>query len=99
MAKQVLRAKVIGIDIKSKINNLLSQDYMQYGDFLLSATKAHDGDAWSEFHAALLQACDKLRNSHVLVRAAEAVIISSSLFFAFKRLEFVCDGGRIVCVG
>lgn len=100
IAKQVLRAKVIGIDIKPKIKNLLSQDYTQYSDFLLRATEAHDGDAWSEFHATLLQACGKLRKGHGLARAAEAVIISSSSFCAFKRLDkFVCDGGRIVCVG
>ncbi|KAJ5374230.1 hypothetical protein N7517_006236 [Penicillium concentricum] len=100
IAKQVLRARVIGIDIKAKINKLLLKDHAQYSDFALSAPEAHDGDAWLNFHGALLRACEELRGSCGLTRAAEAVIVSSSSFSAFWRLDdYVCDGGRIVCVG
>lgn len=100
IAKQVFGARVIGIDLKSKIDVLQSQDHGDYSDILLGAPETDMGHAWSDFHSMLMQSCDKLRRNHGLRRAAEAVIVASSSFSAFRRLdEYVCDGGRIVCVG
>lgn len=100
IAKQVFGARVIGIDLKSKIDVLQSQDHSDYSDILLGAPKTDMGDAWSDFHSTLMQSCDKLRRNHGLRRAAEAVIVASSSFSSFQRLdEYVCDGGRIICVG
>ncbi|KGO47640.1 Alcohol dehydrogenase superfamily, zinc-type [Penicillium expansum] len=100
IAKQIFGARVIGIDLKSKIDVIQSQDYGDYSDILLSAPETNAGDAWSDFHSMLMQSCEKLRRNYGLRRAAEAVIVASSSFSAFQRLdEYVYDGGRIVCVG
>lgn len=100
IAKQVFGARVIGIDLQSKIDVVRLQDHGDYSDILLSAPETDSGDAWADFHSMLMQSCEKLRRNHSLQRAAEAVIVASSSFSAFRRLdEYVCDGGRIVCVG
>ncbi|PYI07734.1 GroES-like protein [Aspergillus sclerotiicarbonarius CBS 121057] len=99
IAKHVLRARVIGIDFGSKID-LLSQDLDDYADVLLSMPEVDDEQTWSDFLAQLLQSCEKLRGGQGVSRMAESVIVSGSTFSAFRRLEqYVCDGGRIVCVG
>ncbi|KAJ5748416.1 GroES-like protein [Penicillium nucicola] len=99
IAKHVLRARVIGIDVRFKVEPL-PHGYSDYSDILLSAVEAVDSHSWSEFQARLLDACELLRHDKSLQRKAEAVIIASSSFSAFQQLDdYVCDGGRIVCVG
>ncbi|KAH8667696.1 chaperonin 10-like protein [Ilyonectria robusta] len=99
IAKQVKGAKVIGIDLGWKIDKLQARSE-EFADIFLHAPTADDGEAWSAFKAELLGACSQLRGRNGLTRAAEAVVVTSSSIAAFKRLdEYVCDGGRIVCVG
>ncbi|KAF7558180.1 hypothetical protein G7Z17_g72 [Cylindrodendrum hubeiense] len=99
IAKQVKGAKVIGIDLGWKIDELPA-NANEFGDIFLHAPTADSGEAWNAFKANLLEACTKLRPDSGLLRGADAVIISSSSIAAFKNLdEYVCDGGEIVCVG
>ncbi|KAJ0424996.1 chaperonin 10-like protein [Aspergillus carlsbadensis] len=102
IAKKVMRVKVIGVDLSSKVDRVSPQEVEGYCDVLLGAPESHEGSAWEEFHAALLSACAQLRSGNVsgVRRAAEAAIVTSSSIAAFQRLdEYVCDGGRIVCAG
>ncbi|KAL2823433.1 chaperonin 10-like protein [Aspergillus cavernicola] len=72
-------ARVIGVDLRHKIEKLSSQEQDQIGGIFL---------------------CARAVESQGVPRAAEAVVVSSSGFSAFHRSdEYVCDGGRIVCVG
>jgi propanol-preferring alcohol dehydrogenase len=102
IAKNVMRIKVIGVDLPSKVDGVSLQESDGYCDILLRAPEPHEGSAWEEFHGALLRACTQLRSEYVrgVGRAAEAVIVTSSSIAAFQRLdEYVCDGGMIVCAG
>ncbi|KAJ5490181.1 hypothetical protein N7453_011006 [Penicillium expansum] len=98
IAKQIFGARVIGIDLKSKIDVIQSQDYGDYSDVLLSAPETNAGDAWSDFHSMLMQSCEKLRRNYGLRRAAEAVIVASSSFSAFQRLNEVPKGNNTICL-
>ncbi|GAA85318.1 hypothetical protein AKAW_03432 [Aspergillus luchuensis IFO 4308] len=99
IAKNVLRVKVIGIDLGSKIGDLMSVHH-DFADVLLEAPSPHDDQLWSKFHADLLETCVQLRGGHGVERAAEAVIVTSSELSGFQRLEeYICDGGTIVCAG
>ncbi|GLB05368.1 hypothetical protein AtubIFM57258_000648 [Aspergillus tubingensis] len=99
IAKNVLRVKVIGIDLGSKIGDLMSVHH-DFADVLLEAPSPHDDQLWSKFHADLLETCVQLRGGHGVDRAAEAVIVTSSELSGFQRLEeYICDGGTIVCAG
>lgn len=99
IAKKVFQARVIGIDLASKVG-ALPQDWDDYSDIRLGSPEVnHDAD-WAKFQSILLAACQKLRGDHCLDHAAEAVIVTSSSFSSFHRLDrYVCDGGKIVCVG
>jgi propanol-preferring alcohol dehydrogenase len=102
IAKKVMRAKVIGVDISSKVDPVCPQEVEDFCDLLLGAPECYEGSAWDKFHATLLRACAQLRSGDVggVRRAAEAVIVTSSSIAAFHRLdEYVCDGGKIVCAG
>ncbi|PYI19314.1 NAD(P)-binding protein [Aspergillus violaceofuscus CBS 115571] len=107
LAKQVQRARVIGVDIAAKTLAVTQehQDYQDYCDILLGAPESYEeGYTWQGFHERLLQACAQLRRGHGrnggVARAAEAVIVTSSSVSSFQRLdEYVCDGGTIVCAG
>ncbi|KAI2985492.1 hypothetical protein CBS147344_6132 [Aspergillus niger] len=102
MAKELLGAKVIGVDLPAKVDRVSSQETDRYCDVLLAAPESHEGSVWDEFHAALLLVCAQLRGKQAgdVTRAAEAFIVTSSSITAFQRLdEYVCDGGRIVCAG
>lgn len=99
IAKHVLRAKVIGIDLGSKIASLM-HDHQDFADILQEAPSPHDDHIWSVFHAGLLEACVRLRGGHGVDRAAEAAIVTSSELSGFQKLEeYICDGGTIVCAG
>ncbi|CAI7640657.1 unnamed protein product [Penicillium crustosum] len=98
IAKEVFGARVIGIDLKSKIDEIQSQDYGDYSDILLGAPETDMGDAWLSFHSMLMQSCEKLRRNHGVRRAAEAVIVASSSFSAFQRLDEVPKGKNNVCL-
>ncbi|PYI28094.1 hypothetical protein BP00DRAFT_428722 [Aspergillus indologenus CBS 114.80] len=107
LAKQVQRARVIGVDLAAKTRAVTQehQDYQDYCDVLLGAPESYEeGEAWQVFHKRLLQACAQLRRGHGrnggVARAAEAVIVTSSSVSSFQRLdEYVCDGGTVVCAG
>ncbi|RAH87508.1 GroES-like protein [Aspergillus japonicus CBS 114.51] len=107
LAKQVQRARVIGVDLAAKTRAVTQehQDYQDYCEILLGAPESYEeGYTWQGFHERLLQACAQLRRGHGrnggVARAAEAVIVTSSSVSSFQRLdEYVCDGGTIVCAG
>ncbi|KAJ6042994.1 uncharacterized protein N7446_001190 [Penicillium canescens] len=103
IAKKILGAKVIGVDLPAKVDRASPQDSHDYCDILLGAPKSHQGNAWEEFHAAVLNACAQLRGEQRgggVKRAAECVIVTSSSIEAFQKLdEYVRDGGTIVCAG
>ncbi|KAJ6042997.1 GroES-like protein [Penicillium canescens] len=96
IAKNVSQAKVFGIDLASKIS-ALPRDWDEYSDIRPSTPEVNHGADWSAFQSALLATCDKLQDERGLKHAAEAVIVISSSFSSFHRLdEYVRDGGRIV---
>lgn len=98
IAKQVLGAKVIGVDLGWKINSLLV-GFDHFGDAFLPASDGTE-EGWSSFKTAMLRATAHLRKGDGLSRGADAVLVSSSTASAFTKLnEYVCDGGSIVCVG
>ncbi|RTE72057.1 hypothetical protein BHE90_013537 [Fusarium euwallaceae] len=99
MAKQVRHAKVIGIDLSHKINRLPSSSD-QFGDIFLSAPNTVDAESRVEHANAIIEACRKLRGGSGVLRGADSVIICGSTPEAFRNVhDYVCDGGRIVCVG
>ncbi|RYP48304.1 hypothetical protein DL768_005789 [Monosporascus sp. mg162] len=100
IAKQIRGAKVIGTGLASKLDSL---DFSHFTDVLLNAPppQASTGsDTLTCFKAKLLETCSKLRGDKTIARAADVVIVAASTGAAFQNLEdYVCDGGRIVCVG
>ncbi|RSM18686.1 hypothetical protein CDV31_002406 [Fusarium ambrosium] len=99
MAKQVRHAKVIGIDLSHKIDQLPPSSN-QFGDIFLSAPTAVDAESRVEHANAIIEACRKLRGDSGVLRGADSVIICGSTPDAFRNVHYyVCDGGRIVCVG
>ncbi|KAK7413389.1 hypothetical protein QQX98_007766 [Neonectria punicea] len=97
IAKQVRGAKVIGTDLASKLDSVHSSHVV---DVLLKAPQVSTSDARTAFKTRLVETCTKLRGDKTLARAADVVIVAASTGVAFQNLEdFVCDGGRIVCVG
>ncbi|KAF4545247.1 alcohol dehydrogenase [Lasiodiplodia theobromae] len=102
MARRVFGARVVGIDLGWKCDLLRQkQHHEQYADVLLdAAAAAATGQEWSDFEARLVRACTRLRPDKALARAADAVVVCASSESAFQNLDkYVCDGGRIVCVG
>ncbi|KAK0642337.1 alcohol dehydrogenase [Lasiodiplodia hormozganensis] len=101
MARRVFGARVVGIDLGWKCDLLRQkQHHEQYADVLLDAAAAATGRDWSDFEARLVRACTRLRPDKALARAADAVVVCASSESAFQNLDkYVCDGGRIVCVG
>ncbi|KAH7123494.1 chaperonin 10-like protein [Dactylonectria estremocensis] len=97
IAKQVRGARVIGTDLASKLDSLR---HSHVADALLEAPRVSSSDARTSFQARLVKTCRKLRGDRTLARAADIVIVAASTGAAFENLEdYVCDGGRIVCVG
>lgn len=101
MARRVFGARVVGIDLGWKCDLLRQQKgHEQYADVLLDAVAAATGQEWSDLEARLVRACTRLRPDKALARAADAVVVCASSESAFQNLDkYVCDGGRIVCVG
>jgi propanol-preferring alcohol dehydrogenase len=101
IAKNVFGAKVIGVDIESKIATLKAQDHQAYADVLLAAPADHaDVETRAIFHHSLVESCTLVRSNKSTQRAADAVIVAASTAAAFRQLErYVCDGGFIVCSG
>ncbi|KAL3468850.1 chaperonin 10-like protein [Aspergillus californicus] len=102
IAKQVLGAKVIGVDLAAKVRRVVPAEQQDYIDILLAAPECDEGVVWEGFHATLAKACAQLRRDQGegVSRAAEAVIVTSSSREGFQKLdEYVCDGGTIICVG
>lgn len=98
IAKHVMGAKVIGVDLAWKID-LLADHAERYADRLVAASDGTEQSCHRLF-TQLLEACKDLRPGRGPMRAAESVIISASKPEAFARLDqYVCDGGSIVCVG
>lgn len=99
MAKQIRHAKVIGIDFSNKITRL-SPNSDQFGDIFLSAPLTEDAESKVAHANVVIEACRKLRGGRGVLRGADSVIICGSTAEAFRNVhEYVCDGGRIVCVG
>ncbi|EEU48280.1 uncharacterized protein NECHADRAFT_75684 [Fusarium vanettenii 77-13-4] len=99
MAKQVRHAKVIGIDLSNKIIRL-PPNSDQFGDIFLSAPLTADVESRVEHANAVIEACRKLRGGRGVLRGADSVIICGSTPEAFRSVhDYVCDGGRIICVG
>ncbi|KAH7131320.1 chaperonin 10-like protein [Dactylonectria macrodidyma] len=97
IAKQIRGAKVIGTDLASKLDSLPAS---HVADVLLEAPQVSSCDARTNFQTRLVETCGKLRGEKTIARAADVVIVAASTGAAFQNLEdYVCDGGRIVCVG
>jgi propanol-preferring alcohol dehydrogenase len=97
IAKQIRGAKVIGTDLASKVDSLA---FSHCVDVLLDAPQAFTDDTRACFKAQLLETCGKLRGDGSMTRGADVAIVSASTGAAFQNLEdYICDGGRIVCVG
>lgn len=100
MARGVFGAKVIGVDLKDKCSALRALGHEHYADILLDAPGSTTGSAWADFSASLLRACAQLRCDGTLARAADALIVCANSPSAFDNMQdYVCDGGRISCVG
>lgn len=99
IAKQVFGAKVIGIDLGWKIDSLESQA-SEFADLLFQAPPEDDEEAKSKLFSDLIDASTRLRHAHGLRRGAQSVIVAASTAGAFTDLHrYVCDGGKIICVG
>lgn len=99
IAKQVFGAKVIGIDFGSKIQSLASRA-SEIADLLLPAAPGEHEEARSRLFSDLVDASTRLRRAHGLRRGAQSVIVTASTAGAFKDLDrYICDGGKIICVG
>ncbi|CAG9992970.1 unnamed protein product [Clonostachys byssicola] len=100
LAKQVFALKVIGVDLKSKIDVFPAKHTVMACDVLLPAVEDQDPTALVKLQDKIAVSCARLRNDTGTPRAADAVVVTSSRMSGFQRLEnFVCDGGSIVCVG
>lgn len=101
MAKGIFGARVIGVDVAWKVEELRRRGCDNYADILLAGpSDEEDTDAVSSLKTAILHGCAELRPQHAMARAADAVIVTASSATAFRRLEsYVCDGGWIVCSG
>ncbi|CAG9978490.1 unnamed protein product [Clonostachys byssicola] len=99
IAKHVMGAKVIGVDLKWKIDQLPA-NANHFGDVFLPAPEASSLTSSCEFQHQLSTTCTLLRKHTSFQRNADVVIVASSCAEAFESLEnYVCDGGRIVCLG
>ncbi|KAL1614292.1 hypothetical protein SLS54_009859 [Diplodia seriata] len=107
MARRVFGARVVGVDVGPKCDVLramagLDQGHY-YADVLLDAPacEATGDQAWTDFAGELGKACAALRGDHEETpRMADAVVVCAGEPDAFRNLDgYVCDGGRIVCVG
>ncbi|KAL0253004.1 hypothetical protein SLS55_010675 [Diplodia seriata] len=106
MARRVFGARVVGVDVGPKCDVLramagLDQAGDYYADVLLDAPREATGEAWTDFAAELGKACTALRGDREETpRMADALVVCAGEPDAFRNLDgYVCDGGRIVCVG
>ncbi|GJC90827.1 hypothetical protein ColLi_13665 [Colletotrichum liriopes] len=101
IARNVYGAKVIGINMGSKVAAMEKDGYSEYVDVLLPAPADNASpDSWDLFVRSILECCTHLRPDKSIKRAADALIVAASSAAAFRNLEdYVCDGGWIVCSG
>lgn len=99
LARHVFGARVVGIDLGEKID-AMGETSDHYADLLLHAPSKYDEESLSRYFSGVTDAAMELRQTPGVRRAAQCVIVSASTTEAFKNLDrYVCDGGRIVCVG
>lgn len=101
IAKKVIGARVIGVDVEAKVAIMKGGDCSEYADILLPVPAEEAGvESWSVFIRTLVETCTQLRPDKATRRAADAVIVAASSASGFRRLEdYVRDGGWIVCSG
>lgn len=99
IAKHVFGARVIGIDLKRKIDKLPVESE-HFGDIFIAAPQEGEPRQLGIFCRDLRDACSKLRVNTETARLADSLIACGSTGSSFSNLdEYVCDGGSIVCVG
>ncbi|KAK1846838.1 hypothetical protein CCHR01_10524 [Colletotrichum chrysophilum] len=97
MARNVFKAKVIGIDLAWKAEALGSRAADTFDEFIAAPDQATD---WDEFRRSISDACQRLRNAKEARRNADYLIVTSGCETAFEGLiDYVCDGGSVICVG
>ncbi|KAH7124331.1 chaperonin 10-like protein [Dactylonectria macrodidyma] len=102
IAKHVLGLKVIGVDRQWKVDSLTAEQADRMAHTFLPTPEEHNDSETntSIFRSTLLESCMRLRGSIGVPRCAETVIVAASEIGAFRHLEdYVCDGGRIICLG
>ncbi|KAF4843388.1 Alcohol dehydrogenase 1 [Colletotrichum siamense] len=97
MARNVFKAKVIGIDLAWKAEALGSRAADTFDEFIAAPDQATD---WDEFQRSISDACQRLRNAKEARRNADYLVVTSGCETAFEGLiDYVCDGGSVICVG
>ncbi|EQB49237.1 hypothetical protein CGLO_11439 [Colletotrichum gloeosporioides Cg-14] len=97
MARNVFKAKVIGIDLAWKAEALGSRAADTFDEFIAAPDQAID---WNEFQRSISDACQRLRNAKEARRNADYLVVTSGCETAFEGLiDYVCDGGSVICVG
>ncbi|KAE9574697.1 Alcohol dehydrogenase 2 [Colletotrichum fructicola] len=97
MARTVFKAKVIGLDLAWKAEALGSRAADTFDEFIAAPDQATD---WDEFQRSISDACQRLRNSKEARRNADYLVVTSGCEAAFEGLiDYVCDGGSVICVG
>ncbi|KAF0331985.1 putative alcohol dehydrogenase [Colletotrichum asianum] len=97
MARNAFKAKVIGIDLAWKAEALGSRAADTFDEFIAAPDQATERD---EFQRSISDACQRLRNAKDARRNADYLVVTSGCETAFEGLiDYVCDGGSVICVG
>ncbi|KAK0371142.1 hypothetical protein CLIM01_11498 [Colletotrichum limetticola] len=97
MARNVFGAKVIGIDLPWKVEALGSRAADVFAEFIAAPFNASER---IEVMERIADACARLRPVGEARRGADSVLVTSGDESAFEGLiDYVCDGGLVICVG
>ncbi|KAF4778397.1 hypothetical protein HER10_EVM0004200 [Colletotrichum scovillei] len=97
MARNVFGAKVIGIDLLWKVEALGSRAADVFDEFIAAPSNASERIGVVE---RIADACARLRPVREARRGADSVLVTSGDESAFEGLiDYVCDGGSVICVG
>lgn len=103
IAKQVMGLKVIGLDWQWKLDALPVDSSRHIADVLIPALEAKSAPCSArsiENKSRLIGICAELRGEELLPLGPNAVIVTATGQEGFLDLHnYVCDGGKIICVG
>ncbi|EXF79129.1 hypothetical protein CFIO01_09526 [Colletotrichum fioriniae PJ7] len=97
MARNVFGAKVVGIDLAWKGKALGSRAADVFDEFIAAPVSVSER---MEVVERISDACGRLRTAGETRRGANSLLVTSGDESAFEGLiDYVCDGGSVICVG